>query len=308
MKEYSPGVHKLVKHLNHIQKMKNGKPVAPLHVSVWPTIRCNLKCSYCCCRNTARDANDLDYRDYCKLVNVLFNYGTKAIEFSGGGEPILWGPLSDAIRYTEDFGIKMSLITNGVYLPKLDRDTLKRLSWIRISVQSEDHLKNIDHDHLKGVKHSASFIASSSSLQGELMAVAKFCDRNKIVLRVATMKPSNSQLDEAVKAYISSLKSEYVFFADKPTGSPDGCYMAWIRGAVDWNGNFLPCPSMHLNKEYQGYIPDKFKLCTIDGLESWLQKNKVHDMGFRCSICNCGKENNDFFHKVITDVEDAEFV
>ena len=309
MREFTPGVHKLVKHLEHLQKMKAGEVVAPIHVSIWPTIRCNLKCSYCCCKNTERNSPDLDFEIYKRAVDVLSKYGTKAIEISGGGEPLLWKDFSRAVDYTVDKGIKVSLITNGVYLDRVPKETLRKTSWVRISMQSADHVRAINRAHLKGIKLSGSFIVSDNTDRvQEMIEVAEFCNDNRITLRVAVERPCDDDFEKSIKYIVSQINSPFVFFSDKEHGTPDGCYMAWIRAAIDWEGDFLPCPSMHLSEEYRGYIPEKFRLCHVDGLEEWLNANRVHDMGFRCSTCNCGKENNDFFHKVITHVPDEEFV
>lgn len=308
MKELTPGVHKFVKHLEHIQKMKNGEAVAPIHVSIWPTIRCNFKCSYCCCRNTPKDSPDLDFDVYKRAIDVLSKYGTKAIEFSGGGEPLFWSSFVDAVNYAVDKNLKVSLVTNGVYLSKIPKEELEKLAWVRISLQSEEHARSIDYSHLSGVKYSGSFIITEDIDDiKKLIGIAGFYSSNKVVLRVATAKPCGEAFEQAIKSIVA-LMGPYVFFSDKPHGVPDGCYMAWIRAAIDWEGNFLPCPAMHLSDEYKGFIPDKFKLCHVGKLEEWITVNRARDLGFRCSTCNCGKENNDFFDKVVKDIADKDFV
>jgi organic radical activating enzyme len=309
MNEFTPGVHKFVKHLEHIQKMKNGEAVAPIHVSIWPTIRCNFKCSYCCCKDTPRNAPDLGLEVYIRAINVLRRYGTKAIEFSGGGEPLLWESFNSAVSYAAGIGLKVSLITNGVYLNKIPKEVLEKLAWIRISFQSAEHAKSIDYAHLKGIKYSGSCIATGEigGIQ-KLVSMAEFCGENKIPLRIATEKPCGGEFESRVRHIVSLAGYPYVFFSDKLHGVPDGCYMAWIRAAIDWEGNFLPCPAMHLSEEYKGLIPEKFRLCHVDRLEEWINQNRTHDLGFRCSTCNCGKENNDFFHKVVANIADEDFV
>jgi len=94
----------------------------------------------------------------------------------------------------------------------------------------------------------------------------------------------------------------------KEIGSSQGCYMLWIRAAIDWKGNFLPCPSIELSREHFGLIPESFGICKISELEQWLCENPVHDLGYRCSFCNCGKDANDFIYSLLQEVEDVEFV
>ena len=308
MNEYAPGLHKFVQHLDHIQKMKDGKIVAPIHVSIWPTIRCNFNCSYCCCRNSNRTDPDLDFDSYSNAIDVLAKYGTKAIEFSGGGEPLMWTDFPNAVHYAFNKGLKVSLITNGSYLLLTPLETLKKLSWLRVSVQSQKHAESIDWERLKGIKTSASYIVPSNnhSFQNTLANIINVLPEG-IPLRVAVQRPCPDSFRDEVSEAVNNLKGT-AFFSEKDSGKPLGCYMAWIRAAIDWRGNFLPCPSIQLNEECEGEIPKKFILCHIDDLEEWLLKNPAHDLGFACNYCNCGKENNDFYHKVITMVGDYEFV
>ena len=57
-----------------------------------------------------------------------------------------------------------------------------------------------------------------------------------------------------------------------------------------------------------GRIDKSFMLCHVDDPEEFLTKTTPHDMGFRCGFCNCGKENNDLVHDMLSEVADAEFV
>lgn len=304
MIDLSPGVHKFIKHLDHIQAMKRGDMVAPIHVSIWPTIRCNFKCSYCCCKDTPRNQPDLSLDTYKTAIDVLSDYGTKAIEFAGGGEPLLWEGFNEAVSYAWIKGLKISLITNGTYLEKIPNHTLGMLSWLRISYQSVEHARSINYDHLSNVRYSGSFMVSPET-EG-LHEMISFCKERNIPLRVAVAKPCTEKFEDFIRYSINS--DSTVFFSEKQHGTPKGCYMAWIRAAIDWRGYFLPCPSMHLSKEFEGSIPDGFILCHVRELRQWLHDNRVRDLGFRCSVCNCGKENNDFFHSVISEVKDEDFV
>jgi hypothetical protein len=40
-----------IHHLDHLCKIRDGAVVAPLHVSVWPTIECQMRCEACCCKD-----------------------------------------------------------------------------------------------------------------------------------------------------------------------------------------------------------------------------------------------------------------
>ena len=86
---YSPGVHKLIHHHEHLSKIDKGEITGPLHVSIFPNTKCQLNCPYCCFNKTNRENIELSLSDFCMATDILKKYGLKAMEFSGGGEP-LW--------------------------------------------------------------------------------------------------------------------------------------------------------------------------------------------------------------------------
>ena len=305
-KEYTPGVHKLLHHQEHLNSISKRKPVAPIHISVWPTNRCQLNCDYCCCRKTARNESELDIGMYKKALPILSRYGTKAIELSGGGEPLLWSHLSEAVEFAYQIGIKQSLITNGLALNDISSEVLSRFSWIRISVQSASHANKISYETIP-VKTNLSHIVPNGADLSTLTELHEFSKRKDIPTRIAVQRPCSKEREYAVEIAVSTLGSP-LFFSKKELGKPKGCYMAWIRAAIDWNGNFLPCPAIQLNEENEGFIPNNFVLCNIGDIENWILNNKPHDLEYACSFCNCGKEENDFLHDLLEDVPDVDFV
>ena len=305
-KEYKPGVHKLLRHLGHLDSMVKGIPISPIHISVWPTNRCQLNCDYCCCRNTTRNNAELDIELYKKTLPILSKYGTKAIELSGGGEPLLWSHIDEGVDFAHSLGIKQSLITNGIALKDTSRDTLSKFEWIRISVQSADYAEKIDFKKIP-VKTSLSYMVSDNTKLSNLLNLHVFSKEMGIPTRIAVARPCAIGRANEIKNIVVNLGDPF-FFSDKKLGKPKGCYMAWIRAAIDWNGNFLPCPSIQQNKENEGFIPKNFILCNIVDIEEWILGNPPHDLGYSCSFCNCGKEENDFVHGLLKEVADADFV
>lgn len=305
--EYSPGVHKLLKHLGHLQKITESKPTAPLHISIFPNTECQLNCSYCCGKNMKDQLGELDIKKFKKLVNILTKYGTKAMEFSGViGEPLLWKHINEGIIYAYNKGLSLSLITNGLALSDTPKETLSKFSWIRVSLQSTNHAKKISWATIP-TKINGSFIVYNKNSFNELEKLHNFAQENDIVIRIATAKPCSQEWEQEVRQETNRLGKPF-FFAEKEFGEPLGCYMAYVRAAVDWNGNLLPCPSIELNIDNLGTIPEEFRLCNISTLEKWILKNPPKDLGFRCKFCNCGKEENDFIYNLLQEVEDVNFV
>lgn len=304
-----PGIQKVVHHLSHLDKMQKGRPVGPIHLSVFPNNFCQLNCEYCCFKKTARNSDELSLHDFRMAVNVLTKYGLKALEFSGGGDPLLWTSFNDAVNYAYDKGLKLSLVTNGLALKTIPKSVLEKFEWIRISIQSVKHAEKIlsDYEFPYAVRHSMSFIVHDYKSFDELRDLHEFAKKNAILIRVAPIRPCSEIFETVVGKEVKDLGEPLLFFK-KEFGSPLGCYMPWIRAAIDWKGNFLTCPSIELTFESPGYIPDDFTICKIEDLEEWILETPVHDMGYRCTFCNPGKDTNDFIHNIMKPVEDVDFV
>jgi len=306
--QYKPGLHKLVHHLDHLKKLQNREPSSPLHLSVFPTNFCQLECPYCGFRKVKRNNTELSFEDFSKAIDVLVKYGLKAMEQSGGGDPLLWSHFDKATEYAYNKGLKLSLVTNGLELGHMSSKTLSLFSWIRVSIQSEAYARKIDLSKIpNNIKRSMSFIVHDEKSFNELDKIHEFAKEKNILIRIAPNRPCDKSWANKVKDKAENLGHPFLFF-EKSNETPNGCYMAWIRAALDWEGNFLPCPSIELTPECAGYIPDNFKLCKVSELEEWILNNPVHDLGHRCKFCNCGKDTNDFVYGMLQDIEDVDFV
>jgi len=141
----------------------------------------------------------------------------------------------------------------------------------------------------------------------EIKNIYNFAKEKNIIVRVAPNRPCTKEWEETVEKEVNKYKYPLIFFK-KEYGAPSGCYMIYIRAALDWNGNFLPCPSIELSPESAGRIPDDFGVCKVNDIEKWLTEHRSHDLGYRCLFCNCGKDTNDFINLLLKEVEDKDFV
>ena len=69
------------------------------------------------------------------LIKELSENGTKAIEFTGGGEPTTHPDVCEILEYSIKLGLDVGLITNGLLLGKIN-DIAKYLKFIRISLDA----------------------------------------------------------------------------------------------------------------------------------------------------------------------------
>ena len=309
--QFSPGLHKLVHHPEHIAKIQRGDVVGPIHISIWPATRCQLKCAYCCFKNregeTADAPLDLPLQSFKIAVDTLCKYGLKAMEFSGGGEPMMWAHLEDGIKYAHGAGINLSLITNGLLLPNIDPEVLRLLKWVRVSIQSAKYAERVAWDAIPSpVRASASYVVNDASRLDEVEKIQRFAANTGVPVRISPKRPCSQSDAEAVEAYVK-YRPPLMFFGKTP-GPPKACFMTWVRAAIDWNGNFITCASPEMTPEASAQTPKMHELCKVEDLDRWLNENRPHDMGHRCTFCNCGKDSNDYIHGVLQEVPDVDFV
>ena len=120
----------------------------PVLVEVDPSNACNHGCYFCISSYIhLPESKDLETFDrsimskdmLISLCKDLIKVGTKAINWTGGGEPAINPYLKDAIKYIgENSDIKMGIFTNGTLLDKWDlfEDMVDNMTWVRFSVDA----------------------------------------------------------------------------------------------------------------------------------------------------------------------------
>jgi MoaA/NifB/PqqE/SkfB family radical SAM enzyme len=305
---FSPGLHKLIHHQAHLAKIENGEIVGPIHVSVWPINKCQLNCPYCCFGDVDRDDVELSLDDFKNAVDVLTKYGLKALEESGGGDPLLWSHFNEATDYAKNKGLNLSCVTNGLALDAIPQKILAKFDWIRISIQSVNYAKQIKFDYIPdNVRKSMSYIVNDQNRLNHIEKLYEYAKENNIIIRVAPIRPCEPSWEEKVENEVKRYGYPLLFFK-KAFGTPPGCFMLWLRAAITWKGEFLPCPSIELSPESAGKIPDNFAVCHVRDLENWLNLNPPRDMGYRCKFCNCGFDENTYIFNLLKPIGDVNFV
>lgn len=114
-----------------LESLRAGR-IPPYHVQLYPTDRCNLKCTFCSCAN--KDGARLTLSAVARLADELPLLGCRAVTISGGGEPLCHPQLNEIIGVLADNGLQVGLTTNGLLLDRLATGTLR---WCRISCCDE---------------------------------------------------------------------------------------------------------------------------------------------------------------------------
>lgn len=140
---------RLAFHKEKLEALARGEVTAPIHARVKPTNRCDHNCFYCSYdpefgyilseRLNRRDEIPKD-----KMMQILDDFkdiGVKAVTFSGGGEPLVYPHIEDALRKTLENKIDLSIITNGQKLSGKKAELLAQAKWVRISAEYCDEKK-----------------------------------------------------------------------------------------------------------------------------------------------------------------------
>ena len=140
---------RILQHKETLEAIEAGKGLSrgPIHVRIEPTEVCNFKCSFCYWHDDERRAT-LPFFDFTgtrrsqldrmlTLIDELADLGTKAISFTGAGEPLLFVGMDDVLRAIRERKMYFG-ITSNLAMPISDTlvKELVHAAWIRWSVNA----------------------------------------------------------------------------------------------------------------------------------------------------------------------------
>jgi len=115
--------------------------VRVLAASVFITNECNLNCIMCSIgRMKSKESMSLSKVD--KIFKELKREGVMNIVLVGG-EPTLHKNFKEIVEMAAAYGFSISMSTNGIFLNKIGKDTLKKFSEISVSLDSIKHYEQI---------------------------------------------------------------------------------------------------------------------------------------------------------------------
>lgn len=152
---------------------------SPSFVEILPIEACNHACVWCFTANS-RSTSTISSEFLRQSLQYLISGGTRSVLFSGGGEPLLFRPLTTkdpvfggntVAAWLAGEGVSTGLITNGVLLGKfleMNEPTLKAMSFLRVSLDATDALQYSKLHGAKAVDFPAvlTFIRRAVSLRG----------------------------------------------------------------------------------------------------------------------------------------------
>ena len=136
---------KVFRHTSKLEAIRNNTVTPPVYMRIKPISACNHHCSYCSyhdldlkLRTRFNFKDQLSGEIMTALVEDILNMGVKAVTFSGGGEPLLYPHINEAMQKLRAGGVDLSMITNGQLLKDQSAHILGRAKWVRVSMDSCD--------------------------------------------------------------------------------------------------------------------------------------------------------------------------
>lgn len=129
--------------------LREGSIPYPVHLHLIVSDLCNLDCPGCAYRMSGYTSNEmfsgpdgernpnrmLAYETVMRVLGDCAAMGTKAVEFTGGGEPTVHPDLAKFIEYAHSLSLDTALITNGLRLKPLI-PLVVNSKWVRISIDA----------------------------------------------------------------------------------------------------------------------------------------------------------------------------
>ena len=135
-KSYSSNTTKLLKHLDKLQILQDGKPPSPVMAHISLINACNLTCSFCCFANRSMKER-LPTEKVFQALDSFKKIGVRGIEFTGGGEPTLHPDFKEICHYTKSLGFSMGICTNGAKIGSdrmIKKEIVSMFDWVRLGM------------------------------------------------------------------------------------------------------------------------------------------------------------------------------
>jgi MoaA/NifB/PqqE/SkfB family radical SAM enzyme len=303
---------KLAQH-EEFSKHMRGEITPIISFEISPSSICNAKCPWCFYRNDKNEKKD--FIDGDKLADWLYNawqFGLKAVSYTGGGEPTLHPGFSKIIKKIfKTTRLDQGLFTNA--LKKIDYDA-SFLKWIRVSKTDKD----FPEESIRNLRQMNPNVGLCVNYQG--IAAEKDCEigralelSDKYDLKYVQVRPALNLMGQTTNI---SAPPQAIYSKHKKLIAPDYKYYECVKdnrgydkcegfrfSAMIWeDGTVSACMYMRHNHAYDfGNIYEKSFCNILHDLPKCLPVAKD------CQVCCKNNEIN----KLISDsrkLEDVNFI
>jgi radical SAM protein with 4Fe4S-binding SPASM domain len=293
---------KILTFYNEASLLINGQIPSPRTAIIYPVYGCNLKCMGCLCSSTNKEKHFMDIKDFEKMIDNLKDNGVKAVEFCGGGEPLMHPQIERMIKYiTQDKNMAFGIMTNGTLLnDELSKLIIKEAEYIRISVY--DNTFKTAYNKLERLIELKKEYNSKTIVSGKFLLSKRNKDKikeqcielSKLELEMISVKAERNSEDEIDDEEAISVQNELnsinrgIIKADlKKSYIKERCWMAPIHALIDPFGNIYIC-CYYMNREDSHKIGNLFEKPFEEIWGSDIHKEKLNNIKIsECNVYDC---------------------
>jgi len=304
-RNYTSNSSKLLKHLDKLELLQDGIPTGPVMVHLALTNNCNLNCNYCCYGGRNKK-EELTLGQAKAVIDGFSELGTRGLEITGGGDPLLHPDVNEIVRYGKSKGMSIGLISNGVAYDKFTE--WDKLEWIRFS----SHVLNKPNDALvekftnailKAKEYSNIDLGSVHIYHGDNQAldnVVRFMEFYKVPTRITPdLTKDNAWIEENMLKVADLLEnkynSEFCFVSDfnfKTKKDASTCWMRFVKPYVHADGFVYECPGASFSPENYRTVDDKYRICDIsDIVKTYTDSKLLEPKSYGCKLCKYDYQN-----------------
>jgi len=298
-----------------VKKIKSGT-IPPVHVQFMPTNRCNLNCSFCSC--AARNKNiEMDFNLAKKIIDDLKDLGCKAVTITGGGEPLFYPQIEELIEYFYRKKIKIGLVTNGLLLHKVSKDTLNKLVWCRISHAdyrpfNSEYIRLLHKITSVDIDWAFSYVVSETPNLERIAKLVLFANDHEFThIRLVSDLFVPEKIDmKKINEYLKRIKVDdklVIYQGRKDYTKGSDCFICYLKPVISPDLKvYTCCGAQYALKKPSRDMPEE--LCIGSALE--LKSIYKEFKPFKGSICHkCYYENyNIILKNLLNGIKHREFI
>lgn len=292
--------------------------IPPLHIQFIPTNKCNLNCAYCSCSERTKNL-DMDLDTAKRIIDTCRSLGTKAVTITGGGEPLCYPHFDELVDHFSASGMKIGLVTNGLLLHKVAPDTLRKVTWCRISHGDDrefrsNYAKSLDEvvSDVSGVDWSFSYVVTSEPNMCCIRQLVDFANQHNFthvrlvsdlldlehVIDMSKVRDALDGIDDSIVIYQG--RKDYVRGGD--------CYICYLKPVIGVDHRVYACCGV----QYALEVPDRdmplgFSLGMAENMEEITSGSSQPFDGSRCVRCYYN-DYNVLLGAMLKDIKHREFL
>lgn len=269
--------------------------IAPVHIQICPTNRCNLDCPFCSCAGREK-GQELGFESMISAIDFFKAAGAESITITGGGEPCLYPHITDMIARLYDIKIGVGLVSNGLLLQRAI-DVLPKVTWCRVSVS--DH-RDIDKlfSVMRGIVPSSdvdwafSYVLTDKWEFTKFIRCLEFANEHSFthvrlvadIMNTGGVTPMQT-IKENVRA--AGVNDSKVIYQDRkhPVRGSTECRISLLKPMLAPDGYIYPCCGVQYALDGSlGVWPENMRLCHMSELPRLYATQHCFD-GSICDRC-----------------------